>query len=238
MDISTTANIVGVIVTATATVVLAALTARYVRLTNALVEEARAAKEPNVFVDLELTPWGPKLLIGNSGNSPARDVTFSVMDNIPWKTIEGRRTSLAELPVLKNGISYLAPGRILKYDAGLLPRREDVFSSQYVLSITIFFKTGRGTIVQRQADIEFGQYAEVLYESFTKPEQEIAAAIKDAESQRSSDDLLTRLRPFLQRKTCPMCGEQIAVKARKCRFCKELIPLSDNLAQTESADDR
>lgn len=227
MDIATIANLLGVAVTALATVVLAWLTGRYVKLTKVLADEAKASKEPNVYIDLEFSTRGVKLLLGNSGSSPARNISFKVSDNIPWRQIDHAPKSLAELPVLKHGISYLAPGRVLKYEAGVLPHDRDVFSPEHVVSIEISFQTETAQTRTSRADIGLGQYSQVLYESFKTPEHDMAEALRESASQQRSSNTRLLFRSKPARKSCPTCGELIATAAKKCPHCWEQLSSPD-----------
>ena len=110
MDLATLAGVIGSVASAVATIVLAVLTGRYVRLTKALVEEAKASKHPNVFVDIEFNSYEVRFIVGNSGSTPARNVRFKVTDNVPWRKIGDVESGLESVSAIKTGISYLAPG--------------------------------------------------------------------------------------------------------------------------------
>lgn len=73
MDPTNLAGVIGSITSAIATIVLAVLTGRYVHLTNALVEEAKASKHPNVFVDIEFDSYEVRFIVGNSGSTPCEE---------------------------------------------------------------------------------------------------------------------------------------------------------------------
>ena len=104
-------QIISLVITTIATVVLACLTSRYVRLTHLMLEETKSQKEPNVWVDLELPPRNKIiLLIGNSGSAPAKDLKFEVVDNITWR--KEYRVSL-KIAVFTNKFSCLATAKTI-----------------------------------------------------------------------------------------------------------------------------
>lgn len=211
--------------TTVATIVLAILTRKYVRLTHSMLEEARTQKEPNVYVDLELSSYQAKLLIGNSGRSPAVNLRFEVKDNIPWRISE-HYPSLSQMSVVRNGISYLAPFRTLKYIAGYIDDKKTFSELNSSVEIRLAYETEDGKEVKRDFVIDIGQYREVLFESFTNPADKIASAIKGVEAAQKSS---IRDRPIslLFKKPCPICHELISSGAKKCPHCHEFVNEQD-----------
>jgi hypothetical protein len=130
------------------------------------VEEAKASKLPNVFVDLELTTPEVKFVVGNSGSAPATKITFNVVDNIPWRKIGGGTESIADLVIVKKGISYLAPQRTLKYSAGYLSHGPEAFEDGSQLEVALSFSSEDGKAFKREFVINLSQYTSVLLESF------------------------------------------------------------------------
>ncbi len=223
MSTSTIVTLIGSTATAVATVILAVLTGKYVKLTHALVEETQSAKFPNVFVDIEFDSYDVKFIVGNAGSSPALDVRFTVQDSVPWRQIENFPCGIASLSIVQHGISYLAPGRILKFLAGYVQHDIDFFASGNTIEVGLTFSTETGKTVSRQFSIDLHSYSGVLYESFIAPEREVAIAIRDAESHRSSLNPVKNIISSFSKKSCPSCGERIASSAKKCPKCHEFI---------------
>lgn len=228
----TIVTLVGSTASAVATVILAVLTGWYVKLTHALVEEARSNKFPNVFADIEFDSHSIKFVIGNAGSSPALDVKFKVKDSVPWQQIQNHPTGLSELAVVKHGIGYLAPGRVLKFQAGHVRYDVDFFAEGNTIEIEITFSTEAKKPVTRQFSIDLYSYSGVLFESFSDPEREVARAIRDVESRRLSKDPLKSIISRFETKSCPSCGERIPSSAKKCPKCHEFIP-----AETDDSKD-
>lgn len=226
MDTPDLVSLIGSTASAVATVILAGLTAWYVRLTHALVEEARSNKFPNVFVDIEFDSHGVKFVLGNAGSSPALDIRLRVTDSVPWKQMQGHPTGLSEIAVVKHGIGYLAPGRVLKFQAGYVSYDPDFFATGNTIEIEMSFSTEAGKSVTRHFSIDLHSYSGVLLESFSAPEREVAAAIRDAERQRSSND--RSMMSLFGTKACSSCGERIPSSAKKCPKCHEFISTKTN----------
>ena len=226
MDLTTLAGLIGSVATAVATIVLAMLTGRYVRLTNSLVEEAKASKHPNVFVDIEFDSYEVRFIVGNSGSTPARNVRFKVTDNVPWRKMANFESGFESVSAIKTGISYLAPGRILKYNAGFVDQDPTFFSDDSCVEIQLTYETESNLVVIRDFAIELRAYSGVLLESFTQPEREVAKAIRDAESHRESHESSKSFITSVFKKSCPSCGESISAKAKKCPHCLEFLPIS------------
>jgi hypothetical protein len=224
VDASTIVTLIATTVSAATTVVLAVLTAKYVRLTSALADEARSAKYPNVFVDLELDRFGIKFVVGNTGASPAQNIRFRVQDSIPWQKAEKLPSGISFLSVVKNGLAYLPPGRTLKFHAGYVAHNVDAFVSENTVDIELTYDVEVGKTVTRNVVINLGAYAGVLYESFSNPAKEVARAIRDTESRNStrgfSNEIISRLTKFL----CPICKSEIPRGAKKCPKCHEFLP--------------
>ena len=112
--ISTIVIAAAAVVTAGATIVLAVITARYVRLTDSLL---KVTYKPQIFVSLRyelfVSPTGAGALcwqnicVKNIGVGPARKVEFG--GDLSFKTKES--ASLKEIGFLKKGINALAPGQ-------------------------------------------------------------------------------------------------------------------------------
>lgn len=223
MDTPALVSLIGSTASAVATVILAGLTAWYVRLTHALVEETRTNRFPNVFADIEFDSHSVKFVLGNAGSSPALDVKLKVTDSVSWRQIQGNPTGLSEISVVKHGIGYLAPGRVLKFQAGYVTYDADFFAKGNTIEIEIAFTTEAGKSVTRQFSIDLQSYSGVLFESFSDPEREVAAAIRDAERHRSSHDPIKSMISRFGTKSCPSCGERIPSSAKKCPKCHEFI---------------
>jgi len=170
-----TIQVFSAIVSALATIILAFLTWRYVRLTNHILNETRASRGPNVYVDLELNSSTVFLIIGNSGQSPAHNIQFAVSDSILWREYRGH-TGLMSLGIIKDGITYLAPGRVLKYAAGYInPQTIDVSShAEFIITYDDHLKKKQ----RLEFFINMGQYEQVRFESFGTPESKITGAIE------------------------------------------------------------
>src|SRR5687768_3544752 len=98
-------------VAAIATSVAAWYTAKSANRNADMVAEMRAARQPSVFIDLEIAQASQVVvLVGNSGDAPARAIRFDIDDKIPWE--DERDIRPGQLPAFRDGIPYLAPGRV------------------------------------------------------------------------------------------------------------------------------
>ncbi len=221
----TAVSIISTIVVAVATVVLVVLTGKYVRLTKAMVDEMKEAGEPDVNVDFELPERMLRLVIGNSGRSPAKNVRFEVVSDVDCiRSIYSKdKPGLARLPVFETGVSYLSPGRILKFWAGCLELKKEMPLNK-IFRILVRYENDIGKLFERDIAIDMSQYENVLYESFKDNNVTVAEAIKDAERSRKSNEnrggLFSRI---FTSSFCPVCGENVKTFARKCPHCGEWI---------------
>lgn len=227
---------VAAVASATATVLLVGLTAFYVVFTQRLVKETRAARLPTVYVDLEFAGVEAKFVVGNSGPAPAFGIRFGVIDAIPWRE-QRKGDGLEALPAVRDGISYLAPGRVLKYHVGLIDwdRVNGPYSGS--AKINLGYRDQFGEVHDLLVQIDLKQYQRILAESFSNPAYSIAAAIRDTESSRQSERWMDRSFPTIVKRECPTCGERISLRAKKCRYCGEPVePMLTNAAAPTGSD--
>ena len=216
-------SLVSTVAVAAASIVLARYTYNYVRLTKQILEEARESKEPIVYVDFEVLESLLRFTIGNSGRSAAVDIKITVEKDIPWLRFLNDQIGVAAIQVVKTGVSYLAPGRTLKYQAGVFRPARDSIENK-VLQLFLQYRNETGRSFERQITVDMSQYESVLFESFRDPSHEVAEAIRRAESSRTSRDsfsVLGMIRAATKR--CPMCAEEIPKAARKCSRCGEVL---------------
>ena len=181
MDIASTLSAVGAIASAIATIVLAGLTWKYVKFTHALVEESRQTKYPNVFVDIEFDDMDVKFLVGNAGATPALAISFNVRDQVPWRKIGDHPSGITSIVAVQKGISYLAPGRTLKFNAGYVEYDQNFFAEGSSIDIILDFKTEEGIQLHLQFTIDLQSYSGILVESFLDPELRVAKANRDCD---------------------------------------------------------
>ena len=224
MEPSSVVTLLATAVSAIATLVLAFLTAKYVRLTSMLADEARAAKYPNVFVDIEIDNFGIKFVVGNAGATPAQNIRFRVKDTVPWQIHERLPSGVSSLSIVKNGIAYLPPGRTLKFYAGSVRHVKEGFAPGSVIDVGLSFDVEPGKSITRDFCIDMSSYSDVLYESFTNPAEEVALAIRETESKKSSSVLSSGIIARLTKSSCPICQSEIPRGAKKCPMCLEFLP--------------
>jgi hypothetical protein len=138
-----------------------------------------------------------------------------------WK---GENTGIASLPIMRNGISYLAPGRSLKFSAGsFLPTRAEEIHG--ALEMQVRYETESGKKVSRDVVIETNLYSAVRFDSYRDSGWQIAEELRSLQRRMDSDRALQRS-PFrlVGKRVCPNCGEHIAKAAKKCHFCLEFLP--------------
>jgi hypothetical protein len=219
----TVISIISTAVVAFATVALALITNKYVRLTKVMVDEMKNAMEPNVHVDFELPEKTLRLVIGNSGQSSAKNVRFEVISDVDCiRTVVNQKNvlgGLANLPIFENGISYLSPGRRLKFRAGFLEPKKETSLNKKIFRVLVRYENDSGKLFERNIAIDMGQYKDVLFESFKDSNLTVAEAIKDVERSRQLRDPGRSI--FKAR--CPTCGENVKLFAKKCPHCEEWI---------------
>lgn len=215
--ISAIASGVGAIAAAVATVVLAVLTAKYVRLTSKLVEETRAARAPEVVVDLQFEDIMPRLMIANRGPTAAYNVRIKVAErSVTWRESK-HEAKLADLAAIKKGVSFLPPGRTMRYMVAMLDI-EKTLAADAALEFEVTYQDDGGRAYRREYAIEFAAFHSMLLEGVRKPQDVIADAIRNAaEHIKPRRFIMTRMR------ACPICFEQIRAEARKCSHCLELV---------------
>jgi len=205
-------------VTAITTLVSTAFTAIYVILTSRMLREVRKAKEPFVTIDMELPDSMLRLIVVNLGQSPARNIRFAIEHDIQWLSIYNSN-GIASIPAIRNGISALAPGRSLRFNAGVvhgIPKDKET-----VLSVKIMFEDEGGKYYSRKETIDISQFNDVLLESFEDSNKGVEEAIKSLGHSLTSKQ--TDGFQFITSKECPMCAERIPSKAKKCSHCGEIF---------------
>jgi hypothetical protein len=209
-------------ITAWTTFALALFTAIYVWLTYHILREMRSAREPAVFIDIELrNEIEIMLVVGNTGVRPARNITFTINHDLKWLT-EG--SNLSELPAFREGIPYLAPGRILRFLAGVVDWGNAV-KDEAVLDLTLAFDTETEGRVERGVTIDLARYHGLAANTFSLPTDSIAHSLSrlvHLEEMRDINNSNPIGRMF--RYSCPFCGRSIPRPAKKCSECGEWLP--------------
>jgi len=223
------------IVVALATVFLVWLTSKYVRLTKSMADEMKASRGPSVYVDIEAPGQMFNLTVGNSGRSPAVNIRFTVEKDIKGLSYGKDEKGIESIPIIKKGISYLPPGRTLKWRAGVFRPTKDESQSN-ALQMEIFFENEQGKEFKRNFIIDMSLYDAVLFESYRDPSKDVAQAIERVESRIGSRSRSNTFTEMIGKKSCPMCGERIQYEAKKCPFCHEIITESEEHNLANSAD--
>lgn len=200
---------------------LTVLTAVYVVLTWRLVRHQARARRPQVVVDLELP--GALMLglsIQNVGLTPARDIRFSVEQDVGWFTnLKEQQTGLRSLRIIRSGIGYLPPGRPLRFYAGRV--KADHIGG--VLKLRVEYRNDEGSPFADDIVIDTEIYQSVRFDTYRSATDEISSAIRqlgpDIKSLKRHDvrAALTTLG------VCRFCGETIVATARKCPHCLEWL---------------
>lgn len=200
-----------------ATVVLVRLTGRYVSLTQALLDQSREDRAAAVVVDLVFDGFWAWLSVTNSGSKPATDVSFLVTEKGEWGS--GGRPS--QLKVVSRGISYLPPGRTLKYAVGALDWKAISTGSEATVSIKLAFES-EGNRRDREFVIDLAQYLESAREN--SPNEALVRAID-----RLTDHTgrVERRFAFELKKQCVECSEDIPGRAKRCSHCMAVQPVPE-----------
>ncbi len=162
---------VSTIIITIATVVLACLTAIYVRHTKYMADEMKLVREPAVYLDFEVPSYFIKLIIGNSGYTPALNISFKIINDLKWITFGDDVVGFSNIPIIKKGISYLAPNRTLKFFSGNLSGSTDDDKNNE-LRLTMNFENEDGKKFIKEVFIDLSIYRTVLFETF-KDSQEL-----------------------------------------------------------------
>jgi hypothetical protein len=126
------------------------------------------------------------------------------------------------LGIIKDGITYLAPGRVLKYIAGYIDPKNSIDVNSHAEFI-IDYEDHLKKKQHLEFCINMGQYDQVLLDSFKTPESKIAGAIERQERDKSSEKATDRFLHGMFKKQCPFCGESIPSSAKKCSSCLEFL---------------
>lgn len=92
-------------VTAIATVALTVITAIYAFLTRRMVLEMQKAREPFITIDMELPDPMLRVIVANLGQSPARNIRFSIEKDLAWLSVGDGSSGIGAIPAIKNGCS-------------------------------------------------------------------------------------------------------------------------------------
>jgi len=221
-------QVITTIIVCVTTIVLAWLTSKYVRLTKIMVDDLKLSREPSIYIEFEVPERLLRFTVGNDGSSSAINIKFQIDKDLSWlKFLDKNPAGLSSLPIIKNGISYLRPGRNLKFLAGYFNRQKPE-NEDDIIKVRVDYQNEAGKDFSREFIIDMSQYREVLFETFKDPSSTIADAIKridsNQRSRESSDKIFSVIRGD---KRCPMCAEIIRSEANKCHHCGELLENKD-----------
>jgi len=156
---------ISVIITCVATSLLAILTAVYVILTYQTVRATKNIREPVINIDFELPTGSLKLNVENTGLTAAKNIKFHIKNDISWLHISNEKYGLKNVPIIQKGISYLKPGRSLKFYTGNLSEDKNNPDGD-ILDLVIEYENLNGNKLSNNILIDMSVYREVLFESF------------------------------------------------------------------------
>ena len=160
-------------VTAGATVVLAFITLRYVRLTQEIL---KATNKPEVIIFLREKDDSIILCIQNIGTGYASDVKFT--GDLSFKPHASGDKTLEELEPFKSGINYLGPGHQIEgfLFPNLFPNNVGVRFNES-LNITVVYKDSANTEYDKTFTFELQEWENVKH--FISPQNsEITSELK------------------------------------------------------------
>lgn len=224
MTFNTFISLASTVIVTIATVILAGLTARYVRLTGAMAEAMRAAQNPSVVVTLEIVRHLAQLKIHNVGQSPALGISFRLLQDVKWLGRGKDRSGLGHLSVIQKGISYLAPNQALAFVAGIAHPKSADLEENHVLEIAYSYRSSSGQKFEGSMIMDFQELRDLSLDALVDPVEKLADTMRDIESRRRFRENPLGAGMFLQ--PCPFCTESISKKAKKCPHCLEFIEKS------------
>jgi hypothetical protein len=185
-----------------------------------MLEEMRAARQPAVFLDLEIPVDGPAILVvGNNGEATARAIRFDIDDQLPWDSRENVGSTLNELPAVRDGIPYLAPGRTLRFSLRVLNWTAQTERHGW-LNAVIRFKDASGREFESRANINLARYNHVTTDTFQPADRQIAELMREylwLAHERATRERTTPTLPAW----CASCLKPIPHGAKKCHWCGE-----------------
>ncbi|OHE10897.1 MAG: hypothetical protein A2513_00995 [Sulfurimonas sp. RIFOXYD12_FULL_33_39] len=206
-------------ITAIATVILAVITTWYVILTHKMLEETKKADGAKIYLDLEIYQNTLELNIGNTGKTSATDIKINLKENLELREKCNNLDKIKELFPIKNGISYLAPDRLFKFDIKGFDNSK-IDENNSIIEFEIFYKDYLSNKNYLLYKLDLRQYEGSRISSFqNKSANTIANSIYSLERNLKLNTDNTK---FLKI-SCPMCKELINRDAKKCPHCLEYI---------------
>jgi hypothetical protein len=229
-------------VQALSTLALLAMTALYVWFTKSLAAEARRSQRPYVHFDIDARGGTDlQMILGNSGDRAANDIEVKVVDRqtphglnlLRRHAVPERKLNLQplrDLPPVRSGVRYLAPGRVYRWDLLELGRIDDLLAGapgEHVIEVEISYHGG-GERFHESTLFDFAVFGGLRVQTFADPLGDMAGHLQKIG--RTLDRQKPTERGFPPMKACPFCSSQVVYSAAKCAACREwLIPTLERL---------
>lgn len=213
-------------ITAIATVVLVVITAYYARVTRKMLEETKKADGARIYLDLEIYGNILELNIGNTGKTSATDIKIKFVENLELRKECNNLDEIKDLFPIKNGISYLAPDRIIKFDIEGFDSNK-INENNSLVEFKIDYKDFLNNTNHLLYKLDLRQYQGSRVSSFqNKSANTIANSIRSLERnfKFNSNDKIKNL----GKTSCSFCKELINKGAKKCPHCLEFISIEKN----------
>ncbi len=187
---------------------------------------------PYVFLDFDMAEGHFDLAIANIGNRVAHNVKFLVIRDIE----NSRGEKLSEKSIIKDGISYFPPQRrfLFSFDFArsfLKKTDEDLF-----LHFKVEYFDGN-RYYEDEFKYDLSIYKGMYFRSFSDVGAVVSSGLKEI-SRTLDKGLLKRhdITQYIGKKWCPICGESINSKAKKCHYCGEWIKEEEKSSENEQID--
>lgn len=150
--------------------VVAVCTLLYMVITGWLAWETRKMRqvqtEPRVSVQLERSEQvgggAFDLVIQNEGLGPAKEIVFKFSGDPTYFVGNGLRQPIDELPIIREGINYLAPGGRFSLILGWLVGDAFTRAIEQPWSVSVSYKNLSGSARSEEFTLDFSQFSELI----------------------------------------------------------------------------